>query len=189
MKPSASILLALALATLSAGSAFADGPKDNIITNVRPIPPVGVEVPQADREAIEKGLQELKAAIEDAKKAQAKNPQLADLLPDVEVFHKAVDWALRYQLFSKPPEIKLAFEQLTEGKSRAEALKKGDAPWTVKRGSWFEPIAPGSMALCSPTAWSFQTATTPAVEPRCASTSGSTAAARRSASSASWTNA
>ncbi|WP_009959251.1 prolyl oligopeptidase family serine peptidase [Verrucomicrobium spinosum] len=134
MKPSASILLALALATLSAGSAFADGPKDNIITNVRPIPPVGVEVPQADREAIEKGLQELKAAIEDAKKAQAKNPQLADLLPDVEVFHKAVDWALRYQLFSKPPEIKLAFEQLTEGKSRAEALKKGDAPWTRQKG-------------------------------------------------------
>lgn len=132
MKSTALLLLALALAVPGAG--FADGPKDNLPNSVRPIPPIGVEVPPADREAIEKGLKELRQAIDEAKRAQAKHPRLADLLPDVEIFYKSVDWALRYQLFSKPPEIKLAFEQLAEGRNRAAALLKGDAPWTRQKG-------------------------------------------------------
>ncbi|MEZ0385520.1 MAG: prolyl oligopeptidase family serine peptidase, partial [Verrucomicrobium sp.] len=133
MKRSATLTSALAL-TLASGLCFADGPKDNVATNVRPIPPLGVEIPPADKENLLKGLKELQQAIEDAKKAQAKNPQLADLLPDVEIFAKSVDWAIRYNLFNKPTESKMAFEQLTEGKARAEALKKGETPWTRQKG-------------------------------------------------------
>lgn len=125
------VLLCLALGV---SSVLADGPADNIRSNVRPIPPLGVEVPQADREALQKGLDELKELIGEVRKAQAKNPQLADLLPDVEIFHKAVDWALRYQEFQKAEEIKTAYGQLDEGKRRAVALKSGDAPWTRAKG-------------------------------------------------------
>lgn len=123
----------LCLATLS-GIALADGPTDNLTSNVRPVPPPGVEIPAADRDALTKGAAELKQLIEDAKKAQSKNPKLADLLPDVEIFHKSVDWALRYNYFNKAGETKVAFEQLAEGKKRAEALKAGDAPWTRQKG-------------------------------------------------------
>lgn len=126
-------LTILSLAVLSR-AAFADGPKDNLTSNVRPVPPPGVEIPAADRDSLTNGAAELKQLIEDAKKAQAKNPLLANLLPDVEIFHKSVDWALRYNLFNKPGETKTAFEQLAEGKKRAEALKAGDAPWTRQKG-------------------------------------------------------
>src|SRR5688500_14824282 len=90
----------LSLVVMS-GLVIADGPADNQRANVRPIPPPGVEIPAADRDALTKGAAELKQIIEDARKAQAKNPKLADLLPDVEIFHKSVDWALRYNYFNK----------------------------------------------------------------------------------------
>lgn len=132
MKRSLSLLTACSLLTIC--MANADGPQDNIAKNVRPIPPPGVEVPAPDKEALNKGLGELKQLIEEVKKAQAKNPKLADLLPDVEIYHKSVDWALRYNMIYKPAEIKTAYEALTEGKARAESLKKGEAPWTAKKG-------------------------------------------------------
>lgn len=114
--------------------AMADGPKDNLADNVRPIPPVGVEVPEADVKTLTQGLTELRAAIDAAVKAQAKNPKLADLLPDVEVFYKAVDWALKYKEIHKVTEVKPALEALTEGKLRAEQLKNGQSPWTTQKG-------------------------------------------------------
>jgi len=114
--------------------ALADGPKDNQAEVVRPIPPPGVAVPEADAKALTQGLSELRAAIDAAMKAQSKNPRLADLLPDVEVFYKGVDWALKYNEVHKPAEIKTAQETLAEGKLRAEQLKNGQAPWTQQKG-------------------------------------------------------
>jgi hypothetical protein len=125
--------LILSISVLSS-ALLADGPKDNVAAEVRPIPPPGVPVPDNEKTALNAGLSELRAAIDAAVKAQAKNPRLADLLPDVEVYHKAVDWALRYNEIHKPQEIKSAFEVLAEGKQRAEQLAKGDAPWTRQKG-------------------------------------------------------
>lgn len=119
---------------LCATAAMADGPKDNIAENVRPIPPPGIAVPEADAAPLKQGLAELRAAIDAAVKAQAKNPQLADLLPDVEVHYKAVDWALKYNEVHKPAELKAASEILAEGKLRAQQLKDGKAPWTTQKG-------------------------------------------------------
>ena len=86
-------------------AALADGPKDNLAENVRPVPPPGVAVPEADAKALMQGLSELRAAIDAAVKAQAKNPKLADLLPDVEIYFKAVDWALKHNEVHKLTEI------------------------------------------------------------------------------------
>jgi hypothetical protein len=122
------------LLLLLTSAALADGPKDNIADNVRPIPPPGIEVPAADAEAINSRLAELRTAIDAAAKAQAKNPQLADLLPDVEVYHKAVDWALRYKEVHKAAELKAAQEILAEGLQRAAQLKEGQAPWLKQKG-------------------------------------------------------
>ncbi len=125
---------------------LADGPADNSTAAVRPVPPPGIALPDADKAALTKGLGELRAAIDDAAKVQAKNPRLADLLPDLEIYHKAVDWALRYNetLIGKDPtkdnkkdlerEARTANELLGEGKLRAEQLKNGQAPWTKQTG-------------------------------------------------------
>jgi len=129
MKPIHSFLAALFTAT-----ALADGPKDNQIADVRPVPPPGVTVPDADKARLNEGLQKLRAAIQEAAKSQAKNPLLADLLPDVEIYHKAVDWAVKYGEFHKLQEIKTADEALAAGIQRAASLKEGKAPWTTQKG-------------------------------------------------------
>ncbi|MCA1964673.1 MAG: prolyl oligopeptidase family serine peptidase, partial [Prosthecobacter sp.] len=127
-------LLPLLLLLLLASASLADGPKDNLADNVRPIPPPGVAVPEADAQVLKQGLVELRAAIDAAAKAQEKNPKLPDLLPDVEVYHKAVDWALKYNEVHKLGELKSAQEILAEGKQRAEQLKAGQHPWTAQKG-------------------------------------------------------
>lgn len=117
-----------------ATTAFADGPKDNLADAVRPVPPLGVEVPAADKTALTAALQKLRVAIDEAAKAQAKNPKLADLLPDVEVYYKATDWALRYNELFNLKDVKTALDQLEEGRLRAVELKTGNAPWTKQTG-------------------------------------------------------
>ncbi len=67
----------------------ADGPKDNLPDNVRPVPPVGNDIPAEDRDEIKKGLAELQQLIKDIGKH--------DLLPDVQIYEKAVRWALDYK--------------------------------------------------------------------------------------------
>ncbi len=122
------LLLATAIA------AFADGAKDNLATTVRPVPPLGVEVPVAERTELTASLAKLRTAIDDAAKAQAKNPMLANLLPDLEVYHKAVDWALRFNEVFKLGDTKVAREQLAEGLQRAVEFKAGKTPWTRQTG-------------------------------------------------------
>ena len=124
----------LLLPFLALSAALADGPKDNSIDNVRPVPPPGVAVPDADRARLTEGLKKLRTAIDEAAKAQAKNPQLAELLPDIEIYHKAVDWALRYNEVHKLGELKSADEIIAEGLQRAEQFKMGQAPWTKQKG-------------------------------------------------------
>lgn len=128
------LLIALFLNAGTIPSTWADGPADNLPGEVRPIPPLGIEISAEDRGALQKGLEALQKKIEEIRKVQAKHPRLEELLPDVEIHHKAVDWALRYNEFFKPTEVQAAHEQLAEGTRRAEAFLKGDAPWTRQKG-------------------------------------------------------
>ena len=110
----------------------ADGPSDNKPESVRRVPKLGIDVPPDDRRALEDGLAGLAGAID---RLRAKNdPRLAGLLPDVQVFHKAVHDALKYQEFFDPKDLVKARHQLVEGQARAESLMRGEAPWASQIG-------------------------------------------------------
>lgn len=70
----------------------ADGPADNIPTSVRRIPKLGVDLPAEKRQELEAGLTELRNAIDELR--QKDLPRVNELLPDVEIFYKAVHDAL-----------------------------------------------------------------------------------------------
>ena len=134
---SALLLVAALSALASLPESAADGPKDNLVDNVRPVPPVGNDIPAADREAIQKGLAELQQLIKDIGKHE--------LLADVLVYEKAVRWALEHkEIFDPaPPKDKKAplpapagnvRKALAAGLERAKALKDGKTPWTTQTG-------------------------------------------------------
>ncbi|HKB89746.1 MAG TPA: prolyl oligopeptidase family serine peptidase, partial [Opitutaceae bacterium] len=62
------------------------------------------------------------------------NTDLAALLPDVQIFHKAVDWALRYDEFFDPKQIDFAKKLIAQGQERIKQLRAGEAPWLTQTG-------------------------------------------------------
>ncbi len=97
------------------------------------LPPSGVAIPDADRAELTKAVAELGkeiAALNLSKLGGGMNA----LVPDVEIFHKAVDWALRYDEFYNVKEVATARELLKEGRARVAALHEGKAPWTTQTG-------------------------------------------------------
>ena len=100
----------------------------------KPIPPSGIEVSAADREELTKGAADLRAEIDALKLAVAGDAKLTSHLPDVEIFHKAVDWALRYNEFFSPKEVNFAKHLLEEGRERATQMRAGKMPWLEATG-------------------------------------------------------
>jgi hypothetical protein len=117
----------------------ADGPADNLADKVRRIPPPGVAIPDDARRELSDGVAKLGGEIESLRGALTNKPALLARLPDVQIFHKAVDWALRYDEFFKTNEVRAAREQLEEGLKRAAALREGKTPWLLQSG----PVALG----------------------------------------------
>jgi predicted esterase len=64
----------------------------------------------------------------------ALNSPSSDLLADAEVFHKAAEWALRYDTPLLPKDIILLTTALERGTERAELLEENQTPWTTKKG-------------------------------------------------------
>lgn len=121
----------LGLLFAAAVTALADGPADNVAEKVRPIPPPGIAVPEKDRAELQAGIDALGreiAALHSAPPAQAQ------LLPDVEIFHKAVRYALDYGEFFKTNELAAAKGLLKLGAERAAQLRAGAAPWRTATG-------------------------------------------------------
>jgi pimeloyl-ACP methyl ester carboxylesterase len=114
--------------------AYADGPADNIPDRVRPIPPAGIKVPDADRTELEAGIVELGKEIESLRSTLGKKPALLDLLPDVQIYYNAVRYAMIYGEFFRKEELPVAKALLKQGMERAHALKEGAAPWTTATG-------------------------------------------------------
>lgn len=114
---------------------FADGPGDNIPEKVRPVPPPGAEIADKDRGELNAGLERLEAAIRETQQALKGRTNLLAALPDVEVFHKAVRYAVQYnEIFNPTNEVSAAKVLLKHGTERAEQLKAGNVPWNSATG-------------------------------------------------------
>ncbi len=132
MFPSITFLLVFAL---SLGWGIADGAPDNIPETVRPVPPPGKPVAPQDREAIESGLKQLEDKIATLKDLAQSKPLVARLLPDVQIFHKAVHDALAYdEIFNPTNEVVAAKALIATGLARAEQLRESNPSWTHSTG-------------------------------------------------------
>jgi pimeloyl-ACP methyl ester carboxylesterase len=112
----------------------ADGPGDNLPDKVRRIPPPGINIPAADREELASGVEALGQDIDALRAALKAKPALLELLPDVQVYHNAVRYALTYNEFFNPREVPVARALLRQGRERARLLHEGQAPWTTSTG-------------------------------------------------------
>ena len=120
------------VASLFGSNAFADGPVDNIPENVRAVPPVGIEIPAADQASLQAGLEKLNYAIEQLRKRN--DPKIQALLPDVEIFARAIRDGVKHRELFSPQDVTNAGQVLAEGIRRAESLASGSAPWTTQKG-------------------------------------------------------
>src|SRR3954470_8303076 len=66
---------------------------------IKLIPQPGVTIPEGDRSELQAGVTALGKEIVVTRAKLKDKPELLALLPDVMIFHKAVDWALRYNEF------------------------------------------------------------------------------------------
>jgi hypothetical protein len=134
------VAVLLWLALVHALPSQADGPADNRVDKVRRIPPPGIPVPEEIRKDLEGRVAVLGLEIAGLRRDFAQKPGPLALLPDIEIFHKAVDWALRYQEFYRTNEYQAgarpsaAQALLEEGMKRSAALREGKPYWTEVRG-------------------------------------------------------
>ena len=125
----------LLLGTLLAiSNLYADGPADNLPDKVRRVPPPGIKIPAADRAELEAGAAALGQNIQALRSELKSKPALLELLPDVQIYHKAVHWALAYDEFFKSNEVKTARALLQQGMERAQLLGQGQSPWISATG-------------------------------------------------------
>ena len=128
------MILLLTTVALLAGMqrCSADGPKDNIPDQVRQVPPVGIEVAEADRAELEGGLKELDQLIASLRKRR--DTRTPRLLPDVEIFARAVRHGLQYRELYSERNVAEAKQVLAAGLLRAKQLTEGEAGWLTQKG-------------------------------------------------------
>lgn len=100
----------------------------------RLMPPPGIPIPDATRTELTAGVAELAKEIEGLKTSLKSRPELLAYLPDVEIYHKAVSWALDLNEFFSEREFDAARAELKEGMARAKALGEGKTPWMEQTG-------------------------------------------------------
>jgi hypothetical protein len=103
---------------------------------VRPVPPPGIELGEADHRFFEA---ELSTLAEQLRRVRGLKADGAAFLPDVEIFYRAVDVAFREGELFGPEDVDRAKALLLAGKARAAALLQGKTPWLDRAG----PVALG----------------------------------------------
>jgi dienelactone hydrolase len=98
------------------------------------IPAPGITLTDIERTELTAGATALRHEIDQLTRELAAEPKLLALLPDVEIFHKAVDWALRYDEFMAPKEIAFARTLLEQGGQRVAQLRTKQTPWLNATG-------------------------------------------------------
>ncbi|MDO8544010.1 MAG: prolyl oligopeptidase family serine peptidase [Opitutaceae bacterium] len=124
----------LALTAAFAGSLFVPLHAQTPPPPAKRLPPAGIAIPDAARAELTSGATALRREIDALQTELTRTPRLAALLPDVEIYHKAVDWALRYDEFFAPKQVDTARHLLDVGRERAMQLRRGAAPWLEATG-------------------------------------------------------
>ncbi len=103
---------------------------------IKRIPPEGVQVSDNDRDELGVNLLALGKAIDGLK--QRKDPFINGLLPDVQIYYKAVDYAMRYQEFFSVKDIASGKKLLQEGLERGSGPVTGEyrIPAKKRLGNW-----------------------------------------------------
>jgi dienelactone hydrolase len=112
----------------------ADGPGDNFPDKVRPVPPPGIAIEDAERAQLQAEMEALGKEIEQLRQDLKGKPAFLELLPDVQIFYNAVRYALIYKEFYNPKEPAIARKLLAQGRERARQLREGKTPWTTATG-------------------------------------------------------
>ncbi|MES2376931.1 MAG: hypothetical protein V4553_10150 [Bacteroidota bacterium] len=99
---------------------------------IKRIPPEGVQVSDNDRDELGANLLALGKAIDGLK--QRKDPFITNLLPDVQIYYKAIDYAIKYQEFFSQKDAAAGKKILLEGLARAKNLADKQAPWATQKG-------------------------------------------------------
>src|SRR5437016_6299204 len=104
----------------------------NLIAGEPPkhIPPPGVEIPAADRTELEAGVKQLGDAIAKLREKYKDKKFMLALLPDIEIYHRAVHSALVYNEFLNVKEVPGAKALIKQGIERAAQMDEGETPWT-----------------------------------------------------------
>jgi dienelactone hydrolase len=99
---------------------------------LKQVPPAGVNISPDDRADLERGL----SALDRSLKELAANPDshVQALLPDVQIFQRAVKSALDNNEFFDAADVGKAKTLLQTGLARADQLQKGESPWTKATG-------------------------------------------------------
>jgi len=92
----------------------------------RRLPPPGIEIPVAQRERLAAEVKSLKAELSTVRSREHSS--------DVEVFVKAVEYALLHNEFYNAKDVEKADRLLSSAKERLAQLKADDTPWHRQRG-------------------------------------------------------
>jgi pimeloyl-ACP methyl ester carboxylesterase len=98
------------------------------------LPPAGVAIPEPARAELTASVAALRKDLDALATELAGNAPLAALLPDVEIFHKAVAWPLRYDEFFDLKQVDYARHLLAIARERITQLRARQAPWTESTG-------------------------------------------------------
>ncbi|NNU34195.1 hypothetical protein HK413_08645 [Mucilaginibacter sp. S1162] len=91
-----------------------------------------MQVDDNDRDELGANLLALGKAIDELK--QKHDPFITNLMPDVQIYYKTVDYAIKYREFFSQKDVASGKKLLLEGLARAKSLADRQAPWTTQKG-------------------------------------------------------
>jgi hypothetical protein len=98
-------------------------------------PPAGIAVPEKDKAELLAVGRKLQADIEALKMPGALSVDIAEYVPDVEIFAKAALWAVELNEIYSLKQVADARNLLKVGNERLAALKAGQTPWRKATGN------------------------------------------------------
>lgn len=122
--------LRAAIALLAAAVCFARAQTPS--TNRDPQAPISLT--WQDRNLLVTRTDSLGWELKKLRAALSNNTKLEAFLPDIEVFHKAANWAVVFNEFYRTNEIAAAKKLVDQALARARDLAGGEAPWAAATG-------------------------------------------------------